>query len=662
MASRSLARSTRSSSTRVPRKYYHAILTGKWGAVTPAFISHPIYTDFLNKKQLGSIEGKTLVRTYNDYILDNEVDNSFQEVVEEVKHSSSVSDDDNLGSECTDHANHSNDGNRDISVIRSKLKKELIQYRIDQASSIDKPAYNIFTNAALDGICALLPTNHDQLLEVKGIGPKKLEMYGDDIIDIVKKYVGEGGLLPHEGAAIHGPKTVSRPEPIRIDSLTSEQRKAAEMSLNGKSVFISGAAGTGKSHVSKFIIQSLQKSEKKCSPTAPTGVAAINVGGSTLHSFFGIGLGLGSVSSLVRKIKKKNAVVQRINETDVLLIDEVSMLSCDLLETLDGVARQVRQRDEPMGGMQIIAVGDFFQLPPIAKQEEHAYVEDSMDKQRLYCFDSTVWAELGLTENTIQLTEVQRQEHGSKFELFLSMIRNGNVPPNILRDFNRKCLISNDNPLPDDGIIPTRIYTHNLDVDSVNESRLAQLEGDLVTCNAIDEWREKMPVGTPAGVKKNMKASISAELSDVVRLKVGAQVMLTRNKDLENGFRSLVNGSRGVVECFKDDLPIVRFDNGRVEKMTRVEAVRYNPDGGIGALVRKQLPLKLAWATTVHKSQGSTLSRAILDISKTFEAGQAYVSLSRVKDIEGLYLERPVIMENILVSQRVIDYYNQSQM
>jgi ATP-dependent DNA helicase PIF1 len=127
-------------------------------------------------------------------------------------------------------------------------------------------------------------------------------------------------------------------------------------------VFISGAAGTGKSHVSKFIIQSLQEKSKKVIPTAPTGVAAINVGGSTLHSFFGIGLGLGSVSSLVRKIKKKNAVVQRINETDVLLIDEVSMLSCDLLEKLDGVARQVRERDEPMGGMQCIAVGDFFQV------------------------------------------------------------------------------------------------------------------------------------------------------------------------------------------------------------------------------------------------------------------------------------------------------------
>jgi hypothetical protein len=186
----------------------------------------------------------------------------------------------------------------------------------------------------------------------------------------------------------------------------------------------------------------------------------------------------------------------------------------------------------------------------------------------------------------------------------------------ILRDFNRKCLISNNNPLPDDGIVPTRIYTHNADVDSVNEARLDALEGDPVTIKAIDDWREKMPVGASSTVKKAMKTSIAGELPDEVRLKVGAQVMLTRNKDLDNGFQSLVNGSRGVVDSFKDDLPVVRFDNGRVEKITMVEAVRYNPDGGVGALVRKQLPLKLAWATTVHKSQGSTLSRAILDISK----------------------------------------------
>jgi ATP-dependent DNA helicase PIF1 len=270
------------------------------------------------------------------------------------------------------------------------------------------------------------------------------------------------------------------------------------------------------------------------------------------------------------------------------------------------------------------------QLPPIVKQQQEPTIfQDEAQDTRLFCFDSPIWTELGLHTNTIQLSKIQRQEHGSKFEIFLGMVRNGSVPPNILRDFNRKCL----KPLPDDGIIPTRIYTHNQDVDSMNESQLARLGGDEVICTAIDEWRERMPIGSSPAVKKNMKASISGELADEVRLKVGAQVMLTRNKDLDNGYQSLVNGSRGVVESFKDDLPIVRFDNGRVEKVAKVEATRYNPDGGIGALVRKQLPLKLAWATTVHKSQGSTLTRAILDISKVSSVILRHFTLCRFQTL-----------------------------
>ena len=196
------------------------------------------------------------------------------------------------------------------------------------------------------------------------------------------------------------------------------------------------------------------------------------------------------------------------------------------------------------------------------------------------------------------------------------MVRHGTVPPSILRDFNKKCLVGPNHPFPQDGILPTRIYTHNIDVDTMNESRLAELKGKELLFKSIDEWRERMPVGTSPTLKKSMKISIDGELPNDIRLKLGAQVMLTRNKDMDLGYQSLVNGSRGIIESWKDDLPVVRFDNGRVEKVNRVEAVRYNPDGGVGVLVRRQLPLRLAWATTVHKSQGSTLTRAILDISK----------------------------------------------
>ena len=176
-----------------------------------------------------------------------------------------------------------------------------------------------------------------------------------------------------------------------------------------------------------------------------------------------------------------------------------------------------------------------------------------------------------------------------------------------------------------------------------------------------------MPVGTLADTKKKMKDALGMEMPDEVRLKVGAQVMLTRNKDME---KNLVNGSRGVVESFiqpsslsSEDgtydfhIPVVRFDCGVVTKIVPVESVRYNPNGGEGCLVRMQVPLKLAWAITIHKSQGSTLSRALLDITSAFEYGQCYVALSRVTSLEGLWLEKPARLSNIMVSPQVLRFF-----
>ena len=318
--------------------------------------------------------------------------------------------------------------------------------------------------------------------------------------------------------------------------------------------------------------------------------------------------------------------------------------------------------------------------------------QDERDHLRPFCFDSPVWHRLGLVQNTFVLQTVQRQESGSKFEQFLQMVRVGSVTADIVHQFNEKCMINDEtHPLPTDGIVPTRLYTHNKNVDIENESRLRELPDEPVIFKAVDEWKERMPPNTLASIKTNMKTLIAAELPDEIQLKIGAQVMLTRNKDLDShGVRGLVNGSRGVVERFDKDemdnpVPVVRFDNGRVENIAQVEAFRFNPEGGggsssssssgslggdgggaaavkaalsgAGCLSRKQIPLKLAWAVTVHKSQGSTLTRAILDISSTFEPGQAYVSLSRVKSMDGLWLEQPVQMKNIMVSQRVLDYY-----
>mmetsp|Transcript_29893 Transcript_29893/g.54771 ORF Transcript_29893/g.54771 Transcript_29893/m.54771 type:complete len:852 (-) Transcript_29893:56-2611(-) len=552
-------------------------------------------------------------------------------------------------------------------ISKTQLKKDLKQYRMNQSAPLKKPAYTIFSNAALDGIYAALPTTKEQLLYVKGIGPKKVELFGDDIIAMVSRYLGCS-----DGDHVDPQKAMTVPIPVLIDpaSLTPEQRRAADLpfSEEKRNIFITGSAGTGKSYLLKFIVQTLRQesilNNRKVGICAPTGVAAIIVGGSTLHSYFGIGLGTGSLSSLLNKINKNSVAKKRIDETDVLIIDECSMLSSDLLETLDSVSREVRKdgnfRDKPFGGMQIIAFGDFFQLPPVHRNDGSG----SDRNWRPFCFDSPVWSDLGLSENIVELKEVQRQEN-EEFVSLLNKVRIGEVQESDIRDLNSKCLISDTNPLPTDGIVPTRLYVLNKDVDLENISRLEELKEKEVVCKATNVWREIMPVGTLVAMKKKMMDSISMEMPDEVRLKIGAQVMLTRNKDLEN---KLVNGSRGVVERFvrADDggegvIPIVRFDCGIVTKVTPVESVRYNPEGGEGCLVRMQIPLKLAWAITIHKSQGSTLTRAMLDITSAFEYGQCYVALSRVKSLEGLWLERPAKLRNIMVSPQVVDYFHMNR-
>eukprot|EP00977_Amphora_coffeiformis_P000636 scaffold140_cov163-Amphora_coffeaeformis.AAC.17 len=461
---------------------------------------------------------------------------------------------------------------------KADLKEELKTYRLAQASAQSLPAFRIFPNAVLDDICRLLPMTLEELLEIKGVGPKKLEAYGDDIIDMVQNWQGGPGIQQRQERST----TPTRPAKIPASSLTTEQKEAADFVLgvtsNGdddtatRNVFISGAAGVGKSHLIKYILQTFQERCHKYGVCAPTGVAALHVGGSTLHSFFGIGLGTGKVSSLVRKVTKNKEAMKRIDQTETLVIDEVSMLSSDLLETLDDVVRQVRREgkymDLPFGGMQIIAVGDFFQLPPVFRGNNN-YGSDR-DDERPFCFDSYVWKELGLSQNTIQLQQIQRQESGSKFAQFLNLVRTGDLTSGILQDFNEKCLVSPNHPLPTDGITPTRLYVLNRDVDSENESHLAALESELIVCQARDEWTERMPADTSAAVKRGMKESLAAEMPDQVKLKVGAQVMLTRNKDLDRG---LVNGSRGVITRFVKDatdgdpVPIVRFDCGVEEKI-----------------------------------------------------------------------------------------------
>ena len=324
---------------------------------------------------------------------------------------------------------------------------------------------------------------------------------------------------------------------------------------------------------------------------APTGVAAVAVGGSTLHAYFGIGLGTGSHANIIKKVKKVTETVRRIDETGTLIIDEVSMLSVQLLETLDEVCRSVRKEGTlshlPFGGIRLVCFGDFYQLPPVSR-ERGAY--------RPFCFDSEIWMELGLSKNVVVLEEVVRQEN-SEFITLLNDLRTGRIEEGAIRKLNGQCFISESHPLPVDGIVPTKLYCVNADVDSENVSRLEELEGEMRTSVAMDVWRQRLPAGTVASVKKKMIDSLEKEVLKEIRLKVGAQVMLTRNLNLE---KNLVNGSRGVI--IKIDTgadggitPWVRFDCGITMPITAVESLRYNPVGGEeGVLARMQVSPRVA--------------------------------------------------------------------
>ena len=397
------------------------------------------------------------------------------------------------------------------------------------------------------------------------------------------------------------------------------------------------------------------------------------------------------------KNKKSRA---RWGKCKVLIIDEVSMLSASLFDLLDDIAKAAKGNKDPFGGVQLILVGDFLQLPPIINPGPEGTEGDT----RKFCFQTHTWRAAGLSKadgGTVQLEEVIRQKHDRPFVNVLNEIRKGRISRDTI-DVLNKCLLEKKK-LPTDGITPTQLYCYNTDVDFENKKNLDKLPGDVFTLTANDVWKDKPPT---ALAQKALVDTITKSAPLTIELKVGAQVMLLRNSR-EKGDDSklgLVNGSRGVVVRFEAGprtgiVPVVRFDNGKVTAIRPVEYEQIDSLTGCH-IVRSQVPLKLAWyvrrslhhavysivnhsictqiactffdfpslifylsilrAITVHKSQGTTLSRAQLMIRNTFDSGQAYVALSRVTGFEGLWLTKPLTKESIRADQDALEYYGYS--
>jgi ATP-dependent exoDNAse (exonuclease V) alpha subunit len=370
-------------------------------------------------------------------------------------------------------------------------------------------------------------------------------------------------------------------------------------------VLLTGPAGAGKTFVLNQFIRLAKGEGKHVSVTATTGLAATHLGGTTIHSWAGIGVADFLPQGFAEHIAKGRREI--IEKTDVLVIDEISMLHDYRLDMVDEACRLVRRKDEPFGGIQIVMSGDFFQLPPINRGDSRAGG---------FVVNSRVWREL---DPTICYLEEQHRQDDEELLDILNALRSGDI-----RRHHAEKLLERTEAQPPEDVVLTELHTVNIDVDKLNEARLDELGGDEL-------FYTQTTTGA-ANYVENLQRSVLAPAT--LRLKQGALVMAVKNAS----DRKYANGSIGEVIDFAPDTeyPIVQFRNGHT--VTMVPDSWELRDGDKKRASITQIPLRLAWAITVHKSQGMTLDAARMDLRKAFVEGMGYVALSRVKNLSNLYL------------------------
>lgn len=385
-----------------------------------------------------------------------------------------------------------------------------------------------------------------------------------------------------------------------------EQTTALDILKMGRNVFLTGAPGTGKTYVVTKYIRYLRDHGIFPVIVAPTGIAASHIGGMTIHACFGLGLVNGVPSpSYLKKSLSRPLVKRRVKGMKVLIIDEVSMLSPDLFATMDHMLRIAKENDEPFGGIQVVLSGDFFQLPPVMKEY----------REERYIWQTALWQEMQL--HTCYLHEKYRQTDSALLTL-LEEIRSADVTEDSL-DYLR----GRWKRRPAGDTVPTKLYTHNADIDRINMEHLESLSTPV----KVFYLQEIGPA------KKTQKILANSLVQKTLHLKKGASVMFIKNSPQGD----FINGTLGTIIDFEDDgNPLVETKNGVIHA-TPMEWLMEDEEGKTEAKVI-QVPLRLAWAITVHKSQGMTLDAAEIDLSKTFEVGQGYVALSRLRSIDGLML------------------------
>ena len=429
---------------------------------------------------------------------------------------------------------------------------------------------------------------------------------------------------------------------LQATLLSPGQQSVVAAVLAGRSVFFTGCAGTGKSFLLNHL--RLMLPQFTTSFTASTGLAAVNVQGSTLHSFAGVGLGQGTKEQLYEQVNARQGPKSRWRHCRILVVDEVSMIDCALFDKLEYLARRIRRCEAPFGGIQLILTGDFLQLPPVQGAG--------------FCFESARWAEC--VHEVIELEAVFRQEDGALVSV-LNSVRRGVIDATVVRTF-QSCI--NRRFDTSDGIVATQLFATRAQVSDENVERLNQLTSDPITYTAHDRGQ--------ATYLDTLRKSCNA--ADSLTLKVGAQVMLLKNLSTDRG---LVNGSRGVVVSFQaspdeghgldtpldwrrirtgNEWPCVRFING-AQLICTPESWSLEI-GSRAVATRTQVPLMLAWSLTMHKCQGMTLDRVSLHLGSVFAHGQAYVALSRIRSLTSLSIQDRFDANVINAHPKALKFYD----
>lgn len=387
------------------------------------------------------------------------------------------------------------------------------------------------------------------------------------------------------------------------------QDQALNLLKLGKNVFLTGAAGSGKTYLLNQYIEHLKSHHVNFSVTASTGIAATHLDGMTIHAWSGIGLRESWSEKDLEKLLSNSRIKRNYKKTKVLIVDEISMLHAFQLDMVDQAARFILGNDKPFGGIQIVLCGDFFQLPPVSTSR-------SGEKAK-FSFQADIWQTAAI--HVCYLSEQHRQSDNTLLTI-LNDIRTGTAG-----EHTKVPLRTRYKKEPENGAKATKLYARNINVDSINDNMLESLSGA--------ETSYQMETQGFSALVDALKKSCLAQTE--LKLKIGAEVMFVKN-DIKGSY---VNGTRGIVTAFENDdlnTPVVKtYDDQYI--LAYPEEWKYEENGVIRAII-KQIPLRLAWAITIHKSQGMTLDAAEIDLGDTFEPGMGYVALSRVRSLSGLKL------------------------